>query len=384
MRLNKTKPDLALIVADCVCETAGVFTTNRVFAAPVGVTRKHLANGKARAVICNSGNANACVNDGYDKAEATCAELAAKLVCDSNDVIVASTGVIGVSLPLEPLFGGIPKLIEKLDSSADASDCAARAIMTTDTRKKEFSFAFSLDGKEAHIGGICKGSGMICPNMATMLCFMTTDAAISSELLHMALKEVIADTFNMVSVDGDTSTNDMAVVMASGLAGNAYMDTENEAYQTFKAALLKLCTCLCTAIAADGEGATKKIECHVYNFDSVAGAKVLAKSVISSSLVKTAVFGSDANWGRILCALGYAGIAIDTDRIDVKFISEAGEILVCENGRGYPFSEEKAKEILLKDSITIDVNMKSGNSEATAWGCDLSYEYVHINGDYRS
>ena len=384
LRKNKDKLDLALICADRECNAAGVFTTNRVFAAPVGVTRAHLKKGKARAAICNSGNANACVNDGYDKANATCAALAEKLGIPEDEVIVASTGVIGISLPLEPLVNGIPTLIETLGDDAAASDRVASAIMTTDTKKKEFAFELTIGGKTVRLGGICKGSGMIQPNMATMLCFITTDAAISSEMLQKALSAVIVDTFNMVSVDGDTSTNDMVTVMASGLAGNAEIVSEGEDYEAFKAALGLLCTKLCTAIAADGEGATKLIECRIRNFSDPKGARVLAKSVINSSLVKTAMFGADANWGRILCALGYAGIDIDTDKIDVKFISEAGEILVCENGRGYPFSEEKAKEILLCGSIVIDVDMKSGDESATAWGCDLSYEYVHINGDYRS
>lgn len=384
LRKNKDKLDLALIVADRLCNAAGVFTTNRVFAAPVGVTRAHLKNGKARAIICNSGNANACVSDGYDKAEQTCAALADKLGCESDDIIVASTGVIGVSLPVEPLVAGIPTLIENLGSNAYASDSAARAIMTTDTKKKEFAFEFELGGKVVHLGGICKGSGMIQPNMATMLCFITTDAAISSEMLKKVLSEVISDTFNMVSVDGDTSTNDMVTVLASGCAGNDEIVSEGEELSIFKAAMKQLCTCLCTSIAADGEGATKLIECRIRNFYDAKNARVLAKSVINSSLVKTAMFGADANWGRILCALGYAGIDLDTDTIDVKFISDKGEILVCENGQGYPFSEEKAKEILLEKSIIIDVDLKSGSHCATAWGCDLSYEYVHINGDYRS
>ena len=384
LRKNKDKLDLALIVADNECSAAGVFTTNRVFAAPVGVTRAHLKNGKARAIICNSGNANACVSDGYEKAEQTCAALAEKLGCKADDIVVASTGVIGISLPVEPLVAGIPTLIAELGSDEAASDNAARAIMTTDTKKKEFAFEFEIGGSKVRIGGICKGSGMIQPNMATMLCFITTDAAITSELLHKALSEVIRDTFNMVSVDGDTSTNDMVTILASGLAGNDEISSEGEDYERFKAALKKLCTCLCTAIAADGEGATKLIECRIRNFSDEKQARILAKSVINSSLVKTAIFGSDANWGRILCALGYAGVDIDTDKIDVKFISDKGEILVCENGKGYPFSEEKAKEILLENKIVIDVDMKSGENGAVAWGCDLSYEYVHINGDYRS
>ncbi len=384
LRKNKDKLDLALIVAEKDCAAAGVFTQNRVFAAPVGVTRAHLTNGVARAAICNSGNANACTPDGYANAEKTCAALAAELGIKGDDIIVASTGVIGVSLPVDQLVSGIPALVSDLGDTAADSDRAARAIMTTDTKKKEFSYSITLGGKTAHIGGICKGSGMISPNMATMLCFITTDAAISSGMLQKALSSVIKDTFNMVSVDGDTSTNDMVTVLASGLAGNDEIVSDGADFEVFSAALATLCTDLCTAIAADGEGATKMIQCNVRNFSDPDGARVLAKSVISSSLVKTAMFGADANWGRILCALGYAGVDIDTSKIDVKFASAKGEILVCEDGRAYPFSEEKAKEILLENRVIIDVDMKSGRHSATAWGCDLSYEYVHINGDYRS
>ena len=383
-RKNKQKKDLAVIVADDVCTAAGVYTTNKVFAAPVGVTRAHLANGKARAVICNSGNANTCNTDGYDKANKTCEMLAEALNINVDDIIVASTGVIGVPMPIEPFEKGIPTLASELDDTAEASNNAACAIMTTDTKKKEYAFELTVGGKTVHLGGICKGSGMIRPNMATMLCFITTDAAISSEMLQKALSTVIPDTFNMVSVDGDTSTNDMVTVLASGKAGNAEITAEGEDYEAFKAGLDAICRRLSIAIASDGEGATKLIQCCVRNFGDKDGARILAKSVISSSLVKTAMFGADANWGRILCALGYAGIDIDTDKIDVKFVSRAGEILVCENGRGVAFSEEIAKAILLRRHITIDVDMKSGVECATAYGCDLSYEYVRINGDYRS
>ncbi len=384
LRKNKEKLDLALILADKECNAAGVYTTNQVFAAPVGVTRAHLKGGKARAAICNSGNANACTPDGYEKSEATCAALADALGCSADEIIVASTGVIGMSLDITPIVNGIPTLLETLGSDDKASDRAARAIMTTDTAKKEFAFEMTLGGKTAKIGGICKGSGMIQPNMATMLCFITTDAAISSEMLQKALSSVIVDTFNMVSVDGDTSTNDMVTVLASGCAGNDEITAENEDFETFKANLKALCTCLATSIAADGEGATKLIECRVRNFYDYSKARILAKSVINSSLVKTAMFGADANWGRIICALGYAGVKIDTDTIDISFASDKGEIKVCENGRHYEFSEELAKEILLRDKLVIDIDMKSGVECATAWGCDLSYEYVHINGDYRS
>lgn len=383
-RKNKNKLDLALIVADTLCNAAGTYTKNKVFAAPVGVTRAHLQNGKARAVICNSGNANTCNSDGYDKAEKTCAMLAEALSIDADDIIVASTGVIGVPLPIEPFVNGIPKLVAELDATVEAADHAACAIMTTDTKKKEFAYSTTIGGKTVKIGGICKGSGMICPNMATMLSFITTDAAISSEMLQKALSDVICSTFNMVSVDGDTSTNDMVTVLASGMAGNTEITSDGEDFEIFKAALTAICRRLAMAIASDGEGATKLLQCDVRNFKELNGARVLAKSVISSSLVKTAMFGADANWGRILCALGYAGIDIDTDKIDVTFKSSAGEILVCKNGRGVEFSEELAKTILLRRHLTIDVNMNDGDISATAWGCDLSYEYVRINGDYRS
>ncbi|MBR6726289.1 MAG: bifunctional glutamate N-acetyltransferase/amino-acid acetyltransferase ArgJ [Clostridia bacterium] len=384
LRKNKSKSDLALIFADRDCTAAGVYTTNKVFAAPVGVTRAHLSNGHARAIICNSGNANTCNSDGYDKANATCASLASALNVDENDIVVASTGVIGVPLPVDAIINGIPALVSSLDDSDKASSDAATAIMTTDTKKKEYAVEYTVNGETIHVGGICKGSGMIEPNMATMLGFITTDASISPELLDRALHKTVADTFNMVSVDGDTSTNDMVIVLASGAASNTYIDSECDEYFAFEAALDDLCHKMCRAIAADGEGATKLLECTVSNFSDVKGAKALAKSVIKSSLVKAAMFGADANWGRILCALGYAGIEFDTDKVDVCFRSKAGSILVCKDGRGVDFSEELAKEILTKKYIYIDVDLKSGDCSATAWGCDLSYEYVRINGDYRS
>ena len=384
LRKSKSRKDLALICADHPCPAAGVYTTNRVFAAPVGVTRAHLSNGIAQAVICNSGNANTCNSDGYEKANLTCKTLAGALGIEEDNIIVASTGVIGVPLPIEPIVSGIPLLAEALEDTSEASESAAVAIMTTDTKKKEFAYSFVLDGTEVKIGGICKGSGMIEPNMATMLGFLTTDAAISAELLDKALKEVIPNTFNMVSVDGDTSTNDMVCILASGAAKNPEISGTGSAYDAFREALEQICMTMAKAIASDGEGATKLLECRVSHFKDIPGAKKLAKSVINSSLVKTAMFGADANWGRILCALGYAGIDIDTERIDVRFRSRAGEILVCENGKGYPFDEDTAKNILEKDEIIIDVDMKDGSAAAVAWGCDLSYEYVRINGDYRS
>ncbi len=385
LRKNTERLDIALIVADVDCAVAGVFTQNKVFAAPVGVTKAHVANGKARAIICNSGNANTCNTDGYDKANATCAALAKELNINEDDIIVASTGVIGVPLPLEPILNGIPTLAAKLDKTAEAADCAARAIMTTDTKKKEFALSYQEGDKTVRVAGICKGSGMIEPNMATMLGFITTDLAITPALLQKALSHVVGYTFNSVSVDHDTSTNDMVTVLASGLSGNSLIEDENDpAYGRFVAALRDISTNLAKSIAGDGEGASKLLECRVRNFCCEKCAKILAKSVINSPLVKTAMFGADANWGRILCALGYAGVEFDVELPDVKFISEAGEILVCQNGRGYPFDEDLAKKILTQHDIVIDIDMKAGQESATVWGCDLTYDYVKINGDYRS
>jgi len=385
LRKNTDKLDLAIVTCDKVCNAAGVFTKNKVFAAPVGVTKAHLSNGTAQAVICNSGNANACNIDGYETAEATCTALAEKLGIKSDDIVVCSTGVIGVSLPVEPIINGIPTLIGKAEASAEAADLAARAIMTTDLVKKEFAISFELGGKTVKLGGMCKGSGMIHPNMGTMLGFITTDAAISSSALHTALTYAIGDTFNMVSVDGDTSTNDTVVVLASGYAENGEItDTASEDYTVFAEALKELCMKMATAIAADGEGATKLLRCEVTNFCCDEGARALAKSVIASSLVKTAMFGADANWGRVICALGYSGVEFDTKKVDIAFSSEAGKILVCENGMNHDFSEDEAKKILSAKEVTIHCDMKCGEVSAVAFGCDLSYEYVRINGDYRS
>ena len=385
VRKNTAKLDLALILADKVCTAAGVFTKNKVFAAPVGVSRAHLASGTAQAVICNSGNANACTSDGYETAEATCAALAEALGIPADDVIVASTGVIGVSLNPAPILAGIPTLIEGAAATAEGSDRAANAIMTTDTKKKEFSYSFELGGKTVKLGGVCKGSGMIHPNMGTMLCFITTDCAISSDALHAALLESVKDTFNMVSVDGDTSTNDSCVVLASGLAGNEFICCpECAGYAEFRDALKTLCRDLALAIAADGEGATKLLICEVSGARCESDARILAKSVIGSSLVKTAMFGADANWGRVICALGYTGLEMDTSKIDITFRSAAGELPVCRSGGSYPFDEDFAKKVLSEDSVTIRCDMNDGDASAAAFGCDLTYEYVKINGDYRS
>lgn len=385
LRKNKLRRDLALIVADCRCAAAGMFTTNKVFAAPVGVSRSHLADGYAQAIICNSGNANACTADGYEKADLTCRVLAQHLGIKKEDVVVASTGVIGLPLPVETIINSIPELAGQLACGVMASHAAANAIMTTDTKPKEFACEFTLGGVKARIGAICKGSGMIEPNMATMLGFITTDAAIEPHALRAALQSVVFDTFNMVSIDGDTSTNDMVVILASGKAGNKPIAApEGEDYEAFRAALLKICISMAKAIASDGEGATKLLECTVRNYYNKEGAKKLAKSVIKSSLVKTAMFGADANWGRLMCALGYAGVEFDPSKVDLKFKSKVGEISVCRNGCAIEVDEELAKEILSCDYIYIDVDCKCGDASATAWGCDLSYEYVRINGDYRS
>lgn len=383
-RKNTAKLDLAMVLADKTCNAAGVFTKNKVFAAPVGVTKAHLAGGKARVVIANSGNANACTPDGYDTANASCKAVAEMVGCPETEVIVASTGVIGQTLPTEPLFNALPTLVKAVEPTAEGADLAANAIMTTDTKKKEFAFSYEYEGKTIHIGGMCKGSGMIHPNMGTMLCFITTDCAITSALLQTALSTAIVDTFNMVSVDGDTSTNDTVCVMASGMADNDEITTADNAYNAFYGALHQLCLTMASAIAADGEGATKFLRCHVTGADTVENARILAKSVICSSLVKTAMFGADANWGRVICALGYSGVDFDTTKVDIAFTSPVGTIAVCANGAQLPFDEDVAKKILLEKEIIIECALHEGSAEATALGCDLSYEYVHINGDYRS
>lgn len=382
IRKNKTKKDLALIVADNMCSAAAVYTTNKVYGAPITVTRQHLQNGKAQVVICNSGNANTCNADGVQKAKMM-ADLVEKHtgIC-SGDVIVASTGVIGQVLPIEPIADGMQQLADEL--SYNGSDDAATAIMTTDTVKKEFAVEFDLDGKKVTIGAIAKGSGMIHPNMATLLCFVTTDVNISPAMLDKALKTVVVDTLNMVSIDGDTSTNDMLTIMASGCAGNNEIVEENENYNLFKDALNQLLTKVSKAIAKDGEGATKLMECVVKNAPQKQLARNIAKSVITSSLLKSAVFASDANWGRILCAIGYAQGEFDVSKIDVDIVSSKGKVTVCQNGAGVDFDEDVATNVLNNDEFTIVVDMHSGEYDATAWGCDLTYDYVKINADYRT
>ena len=381
IRANKTKKDLALIVSECPASAAAVYTTNLVKGAPLQVTKKHLEDGTAQAVICNSGNANTCNANGIEIAEKMCELLAEAIPVKAEDIVVASTGVIGQPLNIQPIADGIPALVEGLgDNSIDA----AHGIMTTDTAVKEIAVEFTVGGKVCHIGGIAKGSGMIHPDMATMLVFITTDCAIAPAMLQKALSSDIADTFNMVSVDGDTSTNDMVTVLANGMAGNEAIVSEGDDFATFMKALNTVTVYLCRCIAGDGEGATKLLECKVSGAKSKEIAKKCAKSVICSSLTKAAMFGADANWGRILCALGYAKCDIDVTKIDVAFRSPKGEIPVCKNGAGIPFSEECAKEILLEKEIEILVDLNDGDADATAWGCDLTYDYVKINGDYRT
>ncbi len=382
IRKNRTKRDISLIFSEQICSAAAVYTTNLVKGAPLIVTKNHLANGKAQAVICNSGNANTCNANGIEIAEKMSQLLANELSISADDVVVASTGVIGQPLNIEPIANGIPMLKKEL--SFDGGQNAAEGIMTTDTKLKEIAAEFTIGGKTCHIGGIAKGSGMIHPNMATMLVFITTDVAISPNMLQKALSSDIANTFNMISVDGDTSTNDMVTVLANGMAGNAAITEDSEDFKEFMKALNTVTVHLCRMIAADGEGATKLLECRVSGANDEKTAKTVAKSVICSSLLKAAMFGADANWGRVLCAIGYSGAEVDVLKIDVSFKSKNGEILVCKNGAGVDFSEEKAKEILLEDEIEILVGLNSGNASATAWGCDLTYDYVKINGDYRT
>ena len=382
IRTNKSKKDLALIYSDTLCNAAAVYTTNLVKSAPIRICQKHLADGKAQAVIVNSGNANTCNADGDQKALRMCQLVAEQAGVRAQDVLVGSTGVIGQPLPIEPIEQAASALAGAL--SREGGSDAAEAILTTDTCKKEVAVSFHLDGKEVKLGGIAKGSGMIHPNMATMLAFITTDAAISSDMLQKAVSGVAQDSFNMVSVDGDTSTNDTLAVLASGKAGNPEIVEEDENYQVFYGALLLVCRELSKRMAADGEGATKLLICQVQGAKTVQDARGIAKSVICSSLVKAAMFGSDANWGRVLCAIGYSGCQVDVDKVRVEFQSAKGSILVCENGAGVEFSEEKAKEILLEKEITILVTLGDGASRAEAYGCDLTYDYVKINGDYRT
>ena len=382
IRKNHSKKDLSLIFSAVPASAAAVYTTNLVKGAPLTVTKNHIANGIAQAVICNSGNANTCNANGIEIAEAMSDLTAKALGIAAGDVVVASTGVIGQPLSIEPIAAGMAELAAGLN--VNGSKAAAEGIMTTDTVMKEVAVEFQLDGRTCHMGGIAKGSGMIHPNMATMLVFITTDCAISPAMLQKALSGDITGTFNMLSIDGDTSTNDMVTVLANGLAGNREIIGEGEAFSTFMKALNTLTVDLCRRIAGDGEGATKLLECRVSGAADLATARTVAKSVICSSLLKAAMFGADANWGRVLCAIGYSGAAVDVSKVDVSFKSAAGEIPVCRDGAGIPFSEETAKQILLEKEIEILVGLNEGSVEATAWGCDLTYDYVKINGDYRT
>ena len=382
IRKNKAKKELALIVCDKLCSAAAVYTTNLVKGAPVYVTKNNISDGYAQAVICNSGNANTCNANGKEVAEEMCALVSKHTGIKASDVIVASTGVIGQPLSVTPIKDGMESLVAAL--SEDGSLAANQAIMTTDTIEKEIAVEFTAGGKKCAIGGIAKGSGMIHPNMATMLVFLTTDIAITPRMLQKAVSEDVKTSFNMVSVDGDTSTNDMLCVLASGEAGNETVDADGEDFASFKAALNKVTTYLCRLIAKDGEGATKLLECIASGAKDYETAAKVAKSVITSSLLKAAMFGADANWGRVLCAIGYSGADVDVMKIGVSFASDAGSIEVCKNGEGVDFSEDKAKVILSESEIKILVSLGGGDYSATAWGCDLTYDYVKINGDYRT
>lgn len=384
IRQGRTKNDIALIASDVACTAAGLFTKNQVKAAPVQLDIKTIESGKGQAIAANSGIANACAPNDMESAIAMQKAAADALGIDQELVLVGSTGVIGQPLPIEPVKKGLKKLAGMLDESPEGSNQAAWAIMTTDTRKKELAVSFSLSGKEATIGGISKGSGMIHPNMGTMLCYLTSDVAIEAGLLKKALKAACNVSFNRISVDGDTSTNDSLIILANGMAGNDLITEENEDYDTFANALTTLCIELARRMAADGEGARHLITCTVKNTVDEKTAETLAKAVIGSSLTKAAVFGCDANWGRVLCALGYSGIAFDQDMVDISFHSKAGAITVAKNGKGLAFDEDLALAILKEDEVVIVCDMHNGSSKATCWGCDLTYDYVKINGDYRT
>ena len=382
IRKNRDRKDLALIKSSVPCAAAAVYTQNKVYGAPITVTRANLQDRHAQAIICNSGNANTCLANGVDIATQMCDLAAASLGLQREDIIVASTGVIGMPFDIKPIADHIGRLAAEL--SVEGAHDAATAIMTTDTMPKEIAVEFTIDGHQCRIGAIAKGSGMIHPNMATMLSFITTDAAISPAMLELSLKEVVKDTYNMISVDGDTSTNDMVAIMANGLAGNKEISAQDANYQIFTAALRQIATAMAKKIAGDGEGATRLLECAVTGAPNQQTARDIAKSVITSSLTKAAIFGADANWGRVLCAIGYTEGDFAVDRIAVSFSSPKGSIDVCHNGAGIEFSEERAKEILLEKEIRINIDMGLGKASATSWGCDLTYDYVKINGDYRT
>ena len=391
IRAGHDKRDLSLIVstAQKPASAAAVYTTNKVKGAPLIVTAEHIADGCARAIICNSGNANTCNADGYEIAQEMSAIAADELGISADDIVVASTGVIGQPLSVDPIAKAMPALAAGLQASAEGSTAAEQGIMTTDTVEKQFAVSFELPADDSsqvtcHIGGIAKGSGMIHPNMATMLVFITTDAAIDAKLLHEVLVADVQDSFNMVSIDGDTSTNDMVVVLANGEAGNACITQSGSALDAFKAALAHVTQALCRMIAHDGEGATKLLTCMVSGAVDKTAARTTAKAIICSSLVKAAMFGADANWGRVLCAIGYCGATVNVNKVNVDFRSSQGQIAVCRDGAGVPFDEDVAKQILLQDEIDIIVDLQDGEAGATAWGCDLTYDYVKINGDYRT
>ena len=376
------KNDLALILSEKECTAAATYTLNRVKAAPLYVTMDHLENGVAWGVVANSGNANACCPMSHENAEAMCVAAAAATGREAEDFVVASTGVIGQTINIAAIQAGMPAAAAALNG--DSSDAAAHAIMTTDTVKKEIAVSFDVGGKEVKLGAIAKGSGMIHPNMGTMLAFITTDCAITHEMLADALREVVAKTFNRVTVDGDTSTNDTCVVLAHGMAGNPLIEWKDEDYETFKAALDHVCRTLSRTIAGDGEGASRLITCKMVGARSEESAERLAKAVVGSSLVKAAMFGADANWGRVLCAMGYSKAPFRPEHVDVSFQSCAGEILVCKQGEQVVFDEDKAKEILSQKEVVIAVSLNEGEESAECWGCDLTYDYVKINGDYRT
>ena len=382
IRHNHAKKDLSMIVSAVPATAAAVYTTNLVKGAPLTVTKENIANGIAQAVICNSGNANTCNANGIEIARQMCELVQQHTGIQANDVVVASTGVIGQPLCIDPIANGMESLVAGL--SDQGSDNAALGIMTTDTTKKELAVEFTIGGKTCRMGGIAKGSGMIHPNMATMLVFITTDTAISKEMLQKALSSDISATFNMLSIDGDTSTNDMVTVLANGMAGNPCIEAESEDFTVFMQALNSITVSLCRMIAGDGEGATKLLECIATGADTLEAAKIAAKSVICSSLLKAAMFGADANWGRVLCAIGYSGANVDISKVGVSFRSKAGTVEVCRNGAGVPFSEEIAKQVLLETEIEILITLGDGPYGAKAWGCDLTYDYVKINGDYRT
>ena len=385
IKKNSEKKDLAIIYSESLCSVGAVYTQNKACGANITVSKEHLKDGKAKAVICNSGNANTCNRDGVEKAKEMCKLAADVLGIDEKDIAVASTGVIGVPLNIEPIQKNIKTLIDNLGHSKEHAQNAAAAIMTTDTFMKEIAYEFEIDGKIIHIGGMSKGSGMIHPNMATMLAFVTTDCNITSEMLQKALSEDVKSTYNMVSVDGDTSTNDMCVVLANGEAQNNIIDKEDDNYKIFCKALNMVNTYLSKQMAKDGEGATKLIECEVINASDIKLARKIAKSVITSNLVKAAMFGCDMNWGRISCAIGYTEDAdFDINKVSINVGSKYGEMNVYKYGYGVEFSEEEALKILKEDEIKITIDMNCGTSKAVAWGCDLTYDYVKINGSYRS